>query len=178
MLKLKHILASKNDYSFLKDKEKLVNGVAETVELAQSKDRTPIEREQDGPHCFLPPDLLSNALAFGEVYCVPSPSQFTAQGEGLSKGFLNKEAKFTVLARDRYGQRSVMTGTTVKVVVQGPDHSLAPVTVDEPSRGEYLVTYTPSRIGYHLIRVTADGVKIQKSDSHAVIFNKKVKHSA
>lgn len=173
-MKLKHILANKSDYSFLRDKQRLVDGIAETVKVAKSKERTPTESAQDGPDCFLPGDLLDSALTFGEVYCRPCPAQFTAHGEGLSKGFVEKVAQFKVVARDRYGQRSVTSGATIKVVVQGPDHSSTPVSVEETSRGgEYLVKYTPTLIGYHLIRVTADGIKIQKSDSHAVVFNKR-----
>lgn len=173
VIKLKHILANKYDYSFLKDKRKLITDIDHTVELAQSKERTPLESTQDGPDCFLPTDLLGIAKTFGEVYCQPCPSKFTARGEGLSKGFINKVAKFRIEARDRYNQRSVVSGTTIKVVIQGPDHSSTPAHVEENSGGEYLVTYTPTLIGYHLIRITADGTKILNSDSHAVIFNKK-----
>ena len=173
-MKLKHILANKNDYSFLKDKPKLVSGIAETVELAMAKDRTPTESAIDGPNCFLPTDLHTTALTFGEVYCLPAPSQFTAQGEGLSKAFVNKVAKFMVEARDRYGQRCIVSGTPVKVTVQGPDRSSVEVKVEETSRGgEYVVQYSPRQIGYHLIRVLADGIKIKKSESHVVVFNQR-----
>ena len=172
-MNLKRILNSKEDYSFLKHKHKLISGVAEAVEVAQSKERTPVEHTRDGPECSLPDDLLSQAHSFGDVYCRPYPSKFTARGEGLSKGFVNRVAKFRIEARDRYGRRSVMSGTNVKVHIQGPSHEVLPVSIEETYKGEYLVTYTPNVIGYHLIRVTADGVKILNGDFHAVVFNKK-----
>lgn len=143
------------------------------MELAQAKDRIPIESTKDGPNCTLPDDLLSKAYSFGEVYCRPYPSKFTARGEGLSKGFVGKEAKFKIEARDRYGQRSVVSGTSIKVVIQDPNHLLTPVHIEEISKGEYQVTYVPSLIGYHLIRITADDTKILNGNSHAVVFNKK-----
>jgi len=173
VLKLKHILANKDDFSFLKNKEKLLCEVSQVVELAKSKDRNPLESTTDGPDCFLPDDLLTCASKYGEVYCRPCPSRFTARGEGLSKGFVNKQARFSVEARDRYGQRSIVSGTTVRVVVQGPQHHQLPVQVEETSTGEYLVAYTPTQVGYHLIRITANDHKILNGDSHAVVFNSK-----
>lgn len=173
MDRLKQILANKSDYSFLKDKQKLIAEITQTVERSKSKDRTPVETTNDGPDCFLSPDLLSTALTFGEVYCQPFPAKFTACGEGLSKGFINKEAQFRVEARDRYGQRSVVSGSTIRVTIQTPHHTSVPVRVEEVVRGEYLVTYTPTLIGYHLIRITANDTKILNGESHVVVFNKK-----
>ena len=144
------------------------------VQLAESKDRIPLESTTDGPDCFLPDDLLASASIFGEVFCSPCPSKFTARGEGLSKGFINKPAKFKVEARDCYGQRSIVSGTSVQVMVQGPFHNKLPIQIEETSsKGEYLVTYTPTQVGYHLIRITANEHKILSSDSHAVVFNSK-----
>lgn len=172
-MNLKQILHNKDDYSFLKHKHQLVSDVAQAVELAQSKERTPVESTRDGPDCSLPDNLLSQAHTFGDVYCRPCPAKFTARGEGLSKGFVGKVAKLRVEARDRYGRRSVMSGSTIKVHVQGPSHSVVSARIEETSKGEYLVSYTPTVIGYHLIRITADGVKILNGDSHVVIFNRK-----
>lgn len=173
VLKLKHVLANKDDISFLKNKKKMLSELVQVVELAGSKDRTPLESTTDGPDCFLPDDLLASASIFGEVYCRPCPSRFTARGEGLSKGFTNKPAKFKVEARDRYGQRSIVSGTSVRVVVQGPQHNQLPTQIEETCKGEYLVSYTPTQVGYHLIRITANEHKILNGDSHAVIFNTK-----
>ncbi len=173
MVKLKLILANKDDYSFLRDKQRLISDVAQAVEQAQSKERTPIESTKDGPDCSLPDHLLSTAITFGEVYCRPCPSKFTARGEGLSKGFINKPARFNIEARDRYGQRSMVSGTSVKVVIRAPDHSNTNAQVQEVSKGEYEVTYTPRLVGYHLIRILADGIKILNGDSHTVVFNRK-----
>ncbi len=170
---MKHILANKDDFSFLKNKEKLLSELSQVVELAKSKDRNPLESITDGPDCFLPDDLLSIASKFGEVYCRPCPSRFTARGEGLSKGFINKPAKFKVEARDRYGQRSIVSGTSVRVMVQDPQHNQLNTKVEETTTGEYLVSYTPTQVGYHFIRITANDHKILNGDSHAVIFNRK-----
>ena len=170
--KLKYILQSKDDYSFLKDKKKLISMVDRVLEIAQSKDRVPVETTKDGPDCFLPHDLLNSAQSFGEVYCQPCPSKFTARGEGLSKGFVGKKAKFKVEARDKYGQRSLVSGTTIKVIVQDPYHTTTLANVEETFRGEYVVTYTPSQVGYHLIKITANETKILNGESHAVVFNK------
>lgn len=173
VMNLKRILDNKEDYSFLKHKRKLISDVAQAVELAQSKDRAPIESTKDGPDCSLPDNLLNQARSFGDVYCRPCPAKFTAKGEGLSKGFVGKVAKFKVEARDRYGRRSIVSGSTIKVHVQGPSHTVIQPHIEEISKGEYEVSYTPIGIGYHLVRVTADGVKIVNGESHVVVFNRK-----
>lgn len=172
VLKLKHILASKDDYSFLKDKKKLLADVAQVVEIAQTKDRVPVQTTEDGPDTYLPDHLLSSAHTFGEVYCRPFPSKFTARGEGLSKGFLDRKAIFRIEARDRYGQRSIVGGTKIKVLIQDPNHNMITPLIEDTKEGEYLVTYTPTKVGYHLIRITADDVKIMNGDSHVVVFNR------
>lgn len=172
VMNLKCILDHKEDYSFLKHKRKLIADVAQAVEQAQSKDRVPMESTKDGPDCSLPDNLLTQARTFGEVYCRPCPAKFTACGEGLSKGFIGKVAQFKVEARDRYGRRSIMSGSTIKVHIQGPSHTIVQAHIEETAKGEYTVKYTPSVIGYHLIRITADGIKIQNTDLHVVMFNK------
>ena len=172
MFKLKQILRNKDDVSFLKNKQTMLTEVAQVVGSAEAKDRVPLESTADGPECFLSDNLLSSASIFGEVYCQPCPSRFTARGEGLIKAFVNQPATFKVEARDRYARRSVVSGTSVGVVVKGPLHHLLPTQIEEKSKGEYLVTYTPTHVGYHLIRITADGQTILQSDHHVVVFNK------
>jgi DNA-binding beta-propeller fold protein YncE len=170
-MNLKRILDNKEDYSFLKHKRKLVSDIAHAVEQAQSKERKPIESTRDGPDCSLPNHLLNQAHTFGEVYCRPYPAKFTAKGDGLSKGFVNKVATFKVEARDRYGRRSVMSGNMIKVHVQGPSHTIVQAHIEETSKGEYEVSFVPTIVGYHLVRITADGVKITNSESHVIVFN-------
>lgn len=174
MERLKVVLSNLDDVSLLSKKRQLAAEVSRVVDRAQLNDRTPVESTKDGPDWHLPPDLLSNAMSFGEVFCKPCSSKFTAVGEGLKKAFVGLEARFTVEARDRYGQRSYVSGTRVNVVIKGSDElSEIALQVREKDKGEYLVTYIPTEIGYHTITVTADNKRISSDQFHAVVFKSK-----
>ena len=113
-------------------------------------------------------------MNFGEVFCKPCPSKFTATGEGLKKAFVGLEARFTVEARDRYGQRSYISGTRIDVMIKGSDElSEVAVQVAERDKGEYVITYIPSEIGYHSITVTADDKRISSNQFNAIVFKSK-----
>ena len=172
--RLKVVLGNLEDVTFLANKKQLAAEVSKVVDRAQLNDRTPVESTKDGPDWHLPPDLLSNAMSFGEVFCKPCPSKFTAVGEGLKKAFVGLEARFTVEARDRYGQRSYVSGTRVNVVIKGSDElSEIALKVSEKNKGEYLVAYVPTEIGYHTINVTADDKRISSDQFHVVVFKSK-----
>ena len=172
--RLKVVLGNTEDVTLLARKKQLSAEVARVVDRAQLNDRTPVESTKDGPDWHLPPDLLSNAMSFGEVFCKPCPSKFTAVGEGLKKAFVGLEARFTVEARDRYGQRSYVSGAKIDVMIKGSDElSEVAVQVSERDKGEYLITYIPTEIGYHTITVTADDKRISSDQFHVVIFKSK-----
>ena len=172
--RLKVILGNHEDVSFLSRKRLIASDVSRVIDRAQLNDRTPVETTKDGPDWHLPPDLLSNATSFGEVFCKPCPSKFTAVGEGLKKAFVGLEARFTVEARDRYGQRSYVSGTKINVTIKGSDElSEIVMQVSEKDKGEYIVTYVPTEIGYHTISITADDKRISSDQFHVVVFKSK-----
>lgn len=167
-------VSQSDDLTILSRKKQITADVSRVVDRAQLNDRTPVESTKDGPDWHLPPDLLSNAMNFGEVFCKPCPSKFTAVGEGLKKAFVGLEARFTVEARDRYGQRSYISGTRIDVVIKGADElSEVAMQLAEKDKGEYVVTYIPTEIGYHTVKVTADDKKISTDQFNVVVFKSK-----
>ena len=171
---LKKVLQRKEDFSFLREKKRIVSRVSEAVGVAQLKERQPLETTKEGPDWYLPGTLLQNATQYGEVFCKPCPSKFTAFGEGLVKAFLDVEAKFVIQARDKFSQRSYVSGSVIDVTIQGPDPTVNTLyTISEEEKGQYVVRYTPSQIGYHALMVTADGKKIVDGERRVVIFKNK-----
>ena len=168
------LLETPNCFHYLKNKSKIVADATETIKMADSLNGPPLECTKDGPSMNLPSEYLEKAKTLGEVFCQPCPSKFTAQGEGLSKAFVDSTASFTIKAHDRYGKRSFVSGSLVDVTVQGPDPSVTTFCkIDEVAKGEYLVTYIPTSIGYHVLNITVDDKQICADKQHIVVFKSK-----
>lgn len=162
------------DYSLLREKKKIVEEVSTAVNSAQQNERTPIENTKDGPDWYLPTTMRHNAMQYGAVFCKPSPSRFTVSGEGLKKAFLGVEARFEIQARDKFSQRSYVSGNAIDVTIQGPNPSInTPYAIKEEEKGQYIVRYTPTQIGFHALVVMADGKLIVDGERTIVVFKKK-----
>ena len=171
---LNKILEKRDDFGFLKDKHDLLAEVARVIERAQCKYRKPIETVREGPEGYLPNSLLDDAKKYGEVFCKPYPPKFIASGDGLSRAFLDRDAKFVIHAHDRFGQRSFISGANVEVTIQGPDGlPITPPSITEHAKGEYIVKYTPKMIGHHTLTITADDRPISNSTAVIVVLNNK-----
>ena len=164
----------KMDYSFLREKKAIVAEVSMAVASAQLNERTPVENTKDGPDWYLPTTMRRNAMKYGAVFCKPSPSRFTALGEGLTKAFLGVEARFEIQARDKFGQRSYVSGNVIDVTIQGPNPSInTPYTITKEEEGQYIVGYIPTQIGFHALVITADGKRIVDEERRIIVFKEK-----
>ena len=162
------------DYSLLRRKKHILADVSMAVTIAQLNERTPLETTMDGPQWYLPKTMHCKAMQYGNVFCKPSPSKFTSSGEGLTKAFLGVEARFEVQARDKFSQRSHISGNTIDIKIQGPNPSInTPYTIMEEEKGQYIVRYTPSQIGFHSLVITADGKLIVDGERRIIVLNRK-----
>ena len=158
------------DYSLLRRKKHILADVSKAITSAQLNERTLLETTIDGPHWYLPKTMHCNAMQYGNVFCKPSPSKFTASGEGLTKAFLGVEARFEVQAQDKFSQRS----STIDIKIQGPNPSINTLyTIMKEEKGQYIVQYTPSQIGFHTLVITADGKLIVDGERRIIVFKKR-----
>ena len=160
-----------DDYSILLQRKKLSEDVDKVITDADVYDRHPVENIKEGPDCNLPKGLLHTANSFGEIYCTPHPAKFMASGVGLEKAFVGREAEFVVEAHDKYSQRAFKSGNTVEVEISGPQGADIPATVVDAGRGKYLVRYTPTRVGFHTVKVLVDCQNISNCRTSLVAYN-------
>lgn len=159
-----------NDFNILLQRKQIVAEVNTVIAEVDEQDREPVEDIKEGPGCHLAEGLLQEANLFGEVYCTPCPGRFVGSGDGLEKGFVGVEAKFVVEAYDKYGQRAFEGGNRVAVEITDPSGAKISASVVSAKRGLYSVKYTPLTVGYHRVKITADGQNISNHETHLVVY--------
>ena len=159
-----------NDYNVLLKRREIVAQVNSIITEVDEKDRDPVENIREGPECNLREELVEEAHSFGEVYCTPCPEKFQGCGAGLEKAFVGREAEFAVEAYDKYGQRAFKGGNTIRVQILDPQGAEVPVTVTSVKRGRYVVKYTPTSLGFHLVSIFADSLKISNHQTNIVVY--------
>jgi hypothetical protein len=165
------LLDIKNDnYNVLLQRKQIISEVNTVIEEADQQERDPVENIKEGPECHLREELLQEANSFGEVYCTPAPTKFVGSGSGLEKAFVGQEAEFVVEAHDKYGQRAFKEGNSITVEITNPQGAEIPATVVNATRGKYVVKYTPSNVGFHLVTLMADSQKISNYQTSLVVY--------
>ena len=165
------LLDIKNDnYNVLLQRKQIISEVNTVIEEADQQEREPVENIKEGPECHLREELLQEANSFGEVYCTPAPTKFVGSGSGLEKAFVGQEAEFVVEAHDKYGQRAFKEGNSITVEITNPQGAEIPATVVNATRGKYVVKYTPSNVGFHLVTLMADSQKISNYQTSLVVY--------
>jgi tripartite motif-containing protein 71 len=86
-----------------------------------------------------------------------------ADGDGLRKAILGKEAKFIVVVKDQLGEQRVAGGDDLRVSVVGPDGRIVRHSISDGQNGTYRVSWKPSVVGEHFINVTLKDMHVQKS---------------
>lgn len=158
---------------FLRDRDKYAEKVTMVVRKANHIDRTPAEVPTQGPYWHHPSTSLTDTAGRSGVFCDPVPSMYTATGVGLTKAFVGKESTFKVEARDKYGNKSFMKGTAPQISIAGPNREVLSYTIDQAVPGEFLVSYTPSFVGWHTISIKVNGEAIKHSESKLIVFGNK-----
>ena len=125
-----------------------------------------LEPAEDANIKFHPPDsaLLQSISALGTITTSGFAPLCSAEGEGLTKGVLGREAKFTVSVKDHVGDLTLL-GDGVNCGVLSPDGR--PVKweqVPDPAQPDrLLVRWRPHVEGDHTLAITLKGRHIQGS---------------
>ncbi len=93
----------------------------------------------------------------------PSAAHSIVEGEGLFEARQRKMASFTVIIRDRYGQRRLSGGDRVVARMQSRTGTIVNAQVTDNGDGTYLVSYTPELVGEHRLSVLVDRKHVRSS---------------
>ena len=114
-----------------------------------------LEPAEDSNMKLHPPEtgLIQSISKMGMISTSGYAPLCSAEGEGLTKGVLGREAKFSVLVKDHVGEHLALLGDGVKWS-QVPDPNLP---------GKVLVHWRPHVEGDHTLAITLKGRHIQGS---------------
>lgn len=109
-------------------------------------------------------------ITYGGEEIPGSPVTFTVEeagvaravGEGLSGGRVGAPASFRVSGAGLAGDPQVQ--------IDGPEDAV-PCRVERTADGDYLVTYSPTEVGVHDVRVAWDGAEVAGSPFHPRIVD-------
>jgi len=144
------------------DINKQADKAIKTVQLACGT----LEPAEDANIKFHPPEqaLLQSLSTMGMITTSGFAPLCYAEGDGLTKGVLGREAKFNVLVKDHVGELT-MLGDGVNCAILSPDGR--PVKWDkvcDPAQpGRLLVRWRPHVEGDHSLAITLKGRHIQGS---------------
>ena len=126
-----------------------------------------LEPAEDSNMKFHPPEpaLLQSISTMGMISTSGYAPVCSAEGEGLTKGVLGREAKFSVLVKDHVGEPLSLLGDGVNCGFLSPDgRAVKWSQVPDPAMpGKVLVHWRPHVEGDHTLAITLKGRHIQGS---------------
>lgn len=142
---------------------KTTNSAMEAVKDAQS--RTCLAVQEDDTIDYAPPDPAIIQTLAGAGYVGGSgfaPSSL-AEGDGLKKAILGKDARFIVVLKDHLGEQRTSGSDPVKVSIMAPDARPVRHSIFDGQNGTYRVIWKPNVEGEHILAVTLKDRHIQGS---------------
>ena len=117
------------------------------------------------------PGLLASLGQLGMVTSSGFAPHSTAEGDGLVKGVLGREAKFCVLVKDHMGELCLQQSDAPTVAFLSPDGRSVSweLVPDAGQPGRYLVRWRPHTEGEHTVAITIKGRHIQESPFKCVV---------
>ena len=82
-----------------------------------------------------------------------SAATSTAEGPGVTAGFVNRPNRFKIQAKDEDGNPINHGGDDFSAVVTGPDGNDVPCKLQDNGNGTYSAQYTPTVEGPHVVKV-------------------------
>ena len=132
-----------------------------TVQLACGT----LEPAEDANIKFHPPEaaLLQSLGAMGGITTSGFAPLCSAEGEGLTKGVLGREAKFHVLVKDHVGDLTLGDGFNCGILSPDGRHVKWDIVAEPAQVGRLLVRWRPHVEGDHTLAITLKGRHIQGS---------------
>ena len=116
---------------------------------------------------YIPPDanllITLNGSAFGVVSGSGYAPASIAQGDGLSKGILGKDANFTVVIKDQLSEQRTVGGDPLTITIAAPDGRPVRHKIFDGQNGIYRVIWKPNVEGEHVLSVTLKSLPIRDS---------------
>ena len=126
-----------------------------------------LEPAEDSNMKLHPPEtgLIQSISKMGMISTSGYAPLCSAEGEGLTKGVLGREAKFSVLVKDHVGEHLALLGDGVNCGILSPDgRAVKWSQVPDPNLpGKVLVHWRPHVEGDHTLAITLKGRHIQGS---------------
>ena len=106
--------------------------------------------------------LVQTLAGAGAVTTISFSPLSTAEGDGLSKGVLGREAKFCVLVKDHVGDNYSLQADTLSVLIKSPDNRQVwwEKIPDASTPGRFMVRWRPRESTHN----TELGSKYDKHD--------------
>ena len=118
------------------------------------------------------PELMQKLATEGLILTSGFAPHCSAEGDGLHKGVLGREAKFCILTKDHVGELTNQADN-LQVFIKSPDNR--PVyfekRADGMQHGRVVVRWRPHVEGEHVLHLTLQGRHIQDSPFHCMVKN-------
>ena len=111
------------------------------------------------------PNLLAtlNSNAFGAVCGSGYATSSLAEGDGLSKAILGKDAQFIVVVKDQLNEQRSVGGDPLTVNIAAPDGRPIRHKIFDGQNGIYRVIWKPNIEGEHILSVTLKSLHVRDS---------------
>lgn len=143
----------------------------ETIRAAQNLCGN-LEPSEDANIHFHPPEpnLVQTLTNVGLITTSGFAPLCCAEGDGLHKGVLGREAKFCVLIKDHVGDLTLQ-GDSLNVVIKSPDNRQVwwEKISDTNQPGRFLVRWRPHIEGDHSLAITLHGRHIEASPFKCIV---------
>uniref|UniRef100_A0A0K2UJK6 E3 ubiquitinprotein ligase TRIM71like [Saccoglossus kowalevskii] n=1 Tax=Lepeophtheirus salmonis TaxID=72036 RepID=A0A0K2UJK6_LEPSM len=146
------------------------NKAVETIRKVQSQCGT-LSVQEDDIIIFNPPDpsVHQEILTFGFIGGSGFAPASRAEGDGLYRGILGKEARFIVIVKDHLNEKRATGGDPIKVTILAPDTRPVRQTIFDGKNGTYRIAWKPNIEGEHIVAVTLKDKHIQDSPFKVMI---------
>ena len=143
----------------------------ETIRAAQIMAGN-LEPSEDAAIMFQHPEqsLVASLTGAGAITTSGFAPLSVAEGDGLVKGVLGREAKFCVLVKDHVGELTLQ-GDSLNIMIKSPDNRTVwwEKIPDTAAPGRFMVRWRPHTEGEHHLAITLHGRHIEHSPFRCVV---------
>ncbi len=126
---------------------------------------TSLSPREDDALDFIPPDpkLMATLNEIGFVSGSGFAPASLAEGDGLKRALVGKEARFIIVLKDQLGEKRMHGGDPVKVTIAAPDGRPVRMSIFDKQNGAYMAAWRANCEGEHVVSVTVKDVHIHES---------------
>jgi len=138
--------------------------VKDYLNKAESESGSLCPREDDVFDYRAPePAILEAVSRAGSVGGSAFALKSQAEGDGLKRAILGKDARFIVVLKDQLGNKRTQGGDTLKVDIRTPDGRPVRIQIFDGQNGTYRICWQPHSEGDHMVAVKIKDLHVQGS---------------